>query len=164
VFVAMTENEMQGFLTNFTGTITLAPDAKKRREDFLRGTIEHYFEKHLYGDMPTEFGQKIAEALLSYILHEPEDLLTSNVYRFCVASDDSALKTETDETRTEIAKNLTRFIGLTLSEFRVSMNWDRRCPKCGQGIMQSQEDEDEWWSECNKCGHTDNHSIKPGFG
>lgn len=162
MFVAMTENEMQGFLTNFTRTVTLSPDANKRRGDFLRGTIEHYFEHHLYADMPTEFGQKIAEALLSYILHEPEDLLTSNIYRFCI--NDDSLKTEIDEDRTNIAKNLTRFIVLALIEFRVSMNWDRRCPKCGQGIMQTQEDEDEWWSECSKCGYTDNGSIKPAFG
>lgn len=162
MFVAMTEDEMRGVLCNL-GPRIFSTEPKKRREEFLRAAVEHYFEKHLFGDMPIEFGQKVAEDLLLRITHETDDRLSSQIYIFCV-SQDSSLKVETDEDRKKIAENLMRFVHLTLTEFRVSMGWDRRCPKCGIGVMRGQEDEDEWWSECGKCGHTDNHSIKPGFG
>jgi ribosomal protein S27AE len=163
IFTPMTESEMEGVLLNFSQTVTLSGDPQRRRKEFLRATIEHYFEKHLYGDMPTSFGKKIADELLLWVQQSPEDLSLSTVYRFCTSSD-SGLKIETDENRAEIAKNLGKFIHLALVEFRISMGWDRRCPKCGKGVMLLREDEDEWWSECSKCGFTDNHSIKPAFG
>jgi DNA-directed RNA polymerase subunit RPC12/RpoP len=40
-----------------------------------------------------------------------------------------------------------------------------RCPKCKEEIEpKHEEDEDSYWSECPKCGHTFNYSIKWGFG
>ncbi len=37
------------------------------------------------------------------------------------------------------------------------------CPKCG-GKTVRREDEDSWWSQCIKCGHTFAHVIRFGFG
>jgi len=113
----MTENEMKGFATTLRHSLNVTnPEA--RRKTVIRAVVEHYLEKHLFRDMATEFGMRIADGLVQRMFLFPASLTDKAICRMVVKAFFKGGNVPQINNRecVKLANNLSTFIQVALNE------------------------------------------------